>query len=104
MIRVLLADDQALVRGGFRLILDAEPDIEVVAEAADGEQAVAGALEREVQMDFRMLVARGENASRATRRLRPGRLGAGRVGGRRGFPWLDYVVARGGPGGTNLAR
>ena len=41
MIRVLLADDQALVRGGFRLILDAEPDIEVVAEAADGEQAVA---------------------------------------------------------------
>ena len=40
MIRVLLADDQALVRGGFRLILEAEPDIEVVAEAADGDQAV----------------------------------------------------------------
>ena len=36
MIRVVLADDQALVRAGFRLILDAEPDIEVVGEAADG--------------------------------------------------------------------
>ncbi len=36
MISVLLADDQALVRGGFRLILEAEPDITVVAEAADG--------------------------------------------------------------------
>jgi DNA-binding NarL/FixJ family response regulator len=39
VIRVLLADDQALVRGGFRLILEAEPDIEVVGEAADGDQA-----------------------------------------------------------------
>jgi len=40
-IRVLLADDQAMVRAGFRLILDAEPDIEVIAEAADGTQAIA---------------------------------------------------------------
>jgi DNA-binding NarL/FixJ family response regulator len=40
-LRVLLADDQALVRTGFRMILKAEPDIEVVGEAADGEQAVA---------------------------------------------------------------
>ena len=39
-VRVLLADDQALVRAGFRMILDAEPDIEIVAEAADGLQAV----------------------------------------------------------------
>ena len=39
MIRVLLADDQALVRAGFRMILEAEPDIEVVGEAADGAQA-----------------------------------------------------------------
>jgi anti-sigma regulatory factor (Ser/Thr protein kinase) len=36
MIRVLLADDEALVRGGFRAILEAQPDLEVVAEASDG--------------------------------------------------------------------
>jgi DNA-binding NarL/FixJ family response regulator len=42
MIRVLLVDDQALVRAGFRMVLDAEPDIEVVGEAADGLQAVEG--------------------------------------------------------------
>ncbi|CAM3420468.1 response regulator [Stackebrandtia soli] len=40
MIRVLLADDQALIRAGFRVLLEAEPDIEVVAEAADGAAAV----------------------------------------------------------------
>ena len=40
MIRVLLADDQALVRAGFRALLDAEPDIEVVGEAGDGAAAV----------------------------------------------------------------
>ncbi|MFF8018549.1 response regulator [Streptomyces sp. NPDC007929] len=41
MIRVLLADDQPLIRSGFRALLDLEDDIEVVAEAADGRQAVA---------------------------------------------------------------
>jgi DNA-binding NarL/FixJ family response regulator len=40
-IRVVLADDQALVRGGFRMILDSEPDLEVVGEAVDGGQAAA---------------------------------------------------------------
>ncbi|MDE3132992.1 MAG: response regulator transcription factor [Acidobacteriota bacterium] len=40
MIRVLIADDQALLRAGFRVMLDAEPDIEVVGEAADGAEAV----------------------------------------------------------------
>ncbi|MEU3017929.1 response regulator transcription factor [Nocardiopsis sp. NPDC007018] len=40
MIRVLLADDQALVRAGFRALLDSAPDIQVVAEAADGAEAV----------------------------------------------------------------
>jgi DNA-binding NarL/FixJ family response regulator len=40
MIRVLLADDQALVRAGFRALLDAQEDIEVVGEAADGDEAV----------------------------------------------------------------
>ena len=40
VIRVLLVDDQALVRAGFRMILDAEPEIEVVGEAADGRDAI----------------------------------------------------------------
>lgn len=40
-VRVVLADDQALVRGGFRMILDARDDLEVVGEAGDGEEAVA---------------------------------------------------------------
>ncbi len=39
-IRVLLADDQALIRAGYRLILDSEPDIKVVGEAIDGREAV----------------------------------------------------------------
>lgn len=41
MIRVLLADDQSLIRAGFRVLLDSEPDIEVVGEAATGTAAVA---------------------------------------------------------------
>jgi DNA-binding NarL/FixJ family response regulator len=65
--RVLLADDQALVRGGFRLILDAEPDIRVVAEAGDGEEAVARAVETRpdlVLMDIRMPKVDGIEATR----------------------------------------
>src|SRR3954465_2837235 len=56
-IRVLLVDDQALVRAGFRMILDAEEDIEVVGEAADGEQAVSSAARFNpdvILMDVRM--------------------------------------------------
>jgi DNA-binding NarL/FixJ family response regulator len=48
-IRVVLADDQAMVRGGFRLILEAEDDVEVVGEASDGEQAIA--ITRKLQPD-----------------------------------------------------
>ena len=45
MIRILLADDQALIRSGIRSLLEAEDDIEVVAEAADRRQAVTLAAE-----------------------------------------------------------
>jgi DNA-binding NarL/FixJ family response regulator len=41
MIRVVLADDQALVRAGFRVVVDSAPDIEIVGEAADGAEAIA---------------------------------------------------------------
>ena len=46
-VRVLIADDQQLIRAGFRMILSTEPDIEVVGEAATGVEAVA--LARELQ-------------------------------------------------------
>ena len=67
MIRVLLADDQALVRGGFRSLLDARDDIEVVGEAADGYQAVSLAKTLEpdvVLMDIRMPDLDGLEATR----------------------------------------
>jgi DNA-binding NarL/FixJ family response regulator len=64
---VLIADDQALVRRGFRLILEIEPDIDVVAEAVDGADAVARAKEHApdvVLMDVRMPGLDGIAASR----------------------------------------
>jgi DNA-binding NarL/FixJ family response regulator len=56
-IRILIADDQALVRGGLRMILDAQPDLQVVGEAADGREALQRARELTpdlVLMDVRM--------------------------------------------------
>ncbi|WP_406474177.1 response regulator [Streptomyces platensis] len=67
MIRVLLADDQLLVRAGFKALLDAQPDIEVVAEAADGQQALDAVREHRpdiVLMDIRMPVVDGLVATR----------------------------------------
>jgi DNA-binding NarL/FixJ family response regulator len=67
VIRVLLADDQALVRGGFRSLLDARDDIEVVGEAADGHEAVSLAktlVPDVVLMDIRMPDLDGLEATR----------------------------------------
>jgi len=68
-IKVLIADDQGLVRAGFRMILEIEPDLEVVGEAADGEQAVVETESRRpdvVLMDVRMP---GLDGIAATRRI-----------------------------------
>ena len=67
MIRVLLADDQALVRAGFRVLLETAGEFEVVGEAANGEQAVALTAARRpevVLMDIRMPVLDGLEATR----------------------------------------
>lgn len=73
-IRILLADDHALVRRGVRLILDSEPDMQVVAEAGDGAEAIAKARSEDIDLailDIAMPRLTGLQAARELSRLRP---------------------------------
>ena len=72
--RILIADDHAMVRRGLRLILDAEPDLEVTAEASDGRQAVQFALREELDLavlDVSMPRLTGLQAASELERRRP---------------------------------
>ncbi len=92
MIRVLIADDQPLVRRGLSLILAPHPDVEVVGEAGDGAEAVALARELHpdvVVMDIRMPVLDGVRATAELASARPG----SRVLALSTFDMDEYVVA-----------
>lgn len=74
-IRLLLADDQALVRGGLKVLLDLEPDLEVVAEVGRGDEVVAAAREHAVDvalLDIEMPGMDGIDAAAALQRELPG--------------------------------
>ena len=71
-IRLLVVDDQALVRAGFRMILEAEPDLEVVGEAADGEEALVQAARCRPNVVLMVVRMPGLDGIAATRRLLAG--------------------------------
>jgi DNA-binding NarL/FixJ family response regulator len=72
--RILVADDHAIVRAGLKLVLDAEPDLEVVDEATDGAEAVTRALREDIHLailDISMPRKTGLQAARELSRRRP---------------------------------
>ena len=92
MIRILLADDQSLIRSGIRSLLDAEDDLHVVAEAADGQEALALTVEHRpdiVLMDIQMPVLDGLEATRQI--VADERLGSVRVVVLTNFGLDEYI-------------
>ncbi|MDP2728768.1 MAG: response regulator transcription factor, partial [Dehalococcoidia bacterium] len=71
-IRVLLADDHTLVREGVRALLESQPDIEVVAEASEGGEAVRKSLELQPDVVLMDIAMPGINGLEATRLIRKG--------------------------------
>jgi DNA-binding NarL/FixJ family response regulator len=72
--RILLADDHPMVRRGLRMVLDAEPDLQVVAEAGDGVEAIAAGLSEQIDLavlDVAMPRMTGLHAARELARQRP---------------------------------
>ena len=107
MIRVLIADDRELMRGGLRAMLDAHDDIEVVGEAADGGEAVDRAIELRpdvVIIDIRMPRVDGIEATRRLAAQRAGGTGIPRVLVLTTFDLDEYVweALRAGAGGFLL--
>src|SRR4051812_26364764 len=69
-IKLLIADDHALLRSGLRMLLNAQPDMEVIAEASDGSEAVSQALDLRPTVVLMDVAMSGESGLEATRRIK----------------------------------